>query len=114
MELGCSRERCVFFFILIYILRIPQIARAIAVLASDSRVAVVATLAEGVVQWWGAIKKTRFKSLFTTPGYRELYCYYVESTQIDLFMLFGSIWGLCQNNTYMIYIYIHTHCKHYY
>lgn len=62
------------FFLYIYIniciLRIPQIARAIAVLASNSRVAVVATLAEGVVQWWGAINKTRFKSLFTTPGYR--------------------------------------------
>lgn len=56
---------------------------------SNSKGAVVATLAEGVVQWWGAINRTRFKSLFTTPRYRELHCYYVESTQIDLLMLFG-------------------------
>ena len=51
MELGCSRETCVFSLYIFYtILRILQIGRAIAALASDSRVAVVATLAEGVVQ----------------------------------------------------------------
>ena len=34
---------------------VPQIARAIGVLTSNSRGAMVASLAEGVVPWWGAI-----------------------------------------------------------